>query len=142
MRLKLQKHDYEVEPEIKPLVEAMNKTGVIRTVGSCHGHWNGSAPYVYFKAPIGIAAAMEKLLRVTDEREIFRFAWDITAMFDMNHQLIFRLSSQNFQEKLYSFQNMLLFWRFRKHLDEELWMLALIFNEMLFVRIDGAEYHE
>lgn len=30
----------ELEPNIRPLVEALNKTGLLRTFSSCEGHYN------------------------------------------------------------------------------------------------------
>lgn len=44
-----------IDPKIKPVVDALNAIAGIRTLASCQGHSygiEGKPPYVYFKAPI------------------------------------------------------------------------------------------
>jgi len=59
----------EIDFAIAPLVKKMNATGVIRTIASCHGHVCKGRPYVYFEAPVEIAAAIEQRLRMADYLE-------------------------------------------------------------------------
>lgn len=50
--------DFYVEPGIKPLVDTMNATGRLKTIGSCEGHrtiLGVRPPYVYFKGDLSFA---------------------------------------------------------------------------------------
>lgn len=128
----------EIEPKVKPLVDKMNTTGLIRTVASCQGHGIfGKPPYVYFKAPVSIAASIEQLLReaqVSDDARLQK-AWVIEGRFDENYELTFLLHSPEYQEKSHSLLALAFFWLFRKRIDAELLFLASVIEHAVLLNI-------
>lgn len=128
----------EIDPKVKPLVDKMNTTGIIRTIASCQGHGIlGKPPYVYFKAPTSIAAAIEQLLRdaaVSDDTR-FQNAWVIEGRFDENYELTFLLYSPTYHEKSRSLLPLTLFWLFRKRIDAELLSLASVVERAVLLNI-------
>lgn len=86
-----------IDTGIKPLVDAMNATGMIRTVASCEGHADGCrAPYVYFQAPVQLASDIEQLLRLDamSNAPVLGTEWVVEGRFDANFELAFRLHSR------------------------------------------------
>lgn len=128
----------EIELRVKPLVEKMNATGVIRTVASCQGHGIlGKPPYVYFKAPQSIASFIEQLLR---ERTALgnpnnRLDWTVEGRFDENFELTFLLYSPTHYERSHSLVAMALFCVFRKRLDAEFLFLSDVIDQAVLLHI-------
>jgi hypothetical protein len=84
-----------IEKDIFPLVRAMNLRG-FGTYASCQGHGypcDRILPYIAFYAPTGKARQLEQLLRTDMESGIpqLRWGWWITAGFDGDYQLSWRL---------------------------------------------------
>lgn len=129
----------EVEPKVKPLVDKMNATGIIETVASCQGHgFYGKPPYVYFKAPVEIAASIERQLR---EAAMFddpglKTDWIIKGLFDADYKLAFLLYSPEYHEKANSLLWALWFFCLkRKRLDTELLFLTCLVEKAVLPNI-------
>jgi len=117
-----------VDEEISPLVIAMNATGVIRTVGSCQGHATGRrAPYVYFKAPVEIAALIELALRkdAASDGSQFRTFWTVDGLFGEEGELVFRLHAPEYDARSGKLpEAMCSFYLFRSRINSELMSLG------------------
>ena len=129
-----------IDPKIKPLVDAMNATGHIRTVASCQGHFYRCPPYVYFYAPVTVASAIDRALRtlVINDDAVLKRYWQITANFDQEFKLAFRLSCSELDETVWSFIRGV--WNFvvrRSLLDAEL--LAIGHVVRLAVKLEMGE---
>lgn len=86
--------EVNIDPAIRQLVDRMNATGSIRTIGSCQGHvLGGRPPYVYFQTSVEVAAAIERRLRnaVTYDDALLHFTWAIEGLFDDDFALRFLL---------------------------------------------------
>jgi hypothetical protein len=133
----------EIEPKVKPLVDSMNATGLIKTLASCQGHGAlGKSPYVYFKAPVKIAASIEQLLREATLSEDVRLqkVWVIEGRFDENYDLTFILHSPECYESSHSLWSLVFFWFLRKRIDAELLSLASIVEKAVLLNI--GEIHK
>lgn len=123
----------EIDEKIRPLVDAMNGTGVIQTVASCQGHdyllFGYSAPYVYFKAPIRVAELIEQQLReanLSNEPNL-KAGWTVRGVFDENCKITFLLYSPKYSVYLSDIFNIRLvyeLWINRTQLDTEIIYLA------------------
>lgn len=85
-----------IEPRIKPLVDLMNNTGLIRTVACCEGHgFRSRAPYVYFNSTVEYAQAFERYLRALcwGPDSGLNYDWIITGRFNGECELTFLLHS-------------------------------------------------
>ena len=122
----------EIDPKVTCLVDAMNATGLIATVGSCQGHPNKS-PYVYFSAPTSVAASIEKLLRDAfepgDPTSQNKNRWSLVGLFNGNYELTFNLHSPVYEEKVYSLFAPIFLGLHRKRIDAELRWLAEVVKE-------------
>lgn len=85
-----------IEPGIRPLVDAMNATGVFWTVASCEGHrWRGERPYVYFVAPpeavswLGGSVEQDALT----QKPTLNYYWTVTGHFTSNGDIRFALEA-------------------------------------------------
>lgn len=127
----------EIDEKIKSLVDAMNGTGVITTIASCHGHFGGGPPYVYFKAPVEVAAIIEHRLREAamfdDPR--FKKMWVIEGRFDEKYELTFLLYSPAYHKMSYSLLAMIFFGVFRKRLDAELMFLVGVVEQAVLSNV-------
>ena len=123
------KHPYSwIEPKIKPLVDAMNATGVMEVVVSCEGHYvRGMYPYVYFKSAINIAATLEEdiIHAYLSRKPKLHYIWRMTGDFWERHELCFRLYSPTLKENM-PFR--------RKQVDEDLLVLAEIVKESVHAK--------
>lgn len=147
-RLKFfQKNPYsKIDEKIKSLVDAMNATGVITTVASCQGHFGGfnrKPPYVYFKAPVTVAALIEQQLReaaMFDDKKLKAF-WLIKGVFDDNYCLTFLLYSPKYEQESTSLVrdawDCLLN---RRNLDSDLMNLAAIVEQTML--LNSGDEHE
>ncbi len=128
-----------IEPKIRPLVEGMNATGVIKTVASCQGHLGlFRSPYVYFKATVEVAAAIDQVLREAESNDEAntRFGWTVNGMFDADHELTFRLHSPELEWRSRSFLD--LAWYFglnRERLDSDLSALVDIVKQAVLLEV-------
>lgn len=90
-----------IEPGIRPLVDAMNATGVFWTVASCEGHrWRGARPYVYFVAPLEAAASLDVLLEkdIANEKRRLTYYWVVRGIF-FRGQIRFHISPPNLAQR-------------------------------------------
>lgn len=127
----------EIDEKIKYLVDAMNATGVMTTVASCHGHASGKPPYVYFKASVDTASSIERLLReaaIADDAR-FRHAWVVEGRFNEKFELTFLLYSPAYHEMYSSFLAFIYLGVFRKRLDAELLSLARVVEQAVLPNI-------
>ncbi|MBA5865050.1 MAG: hypothetical protein GDA65_20420 [Nitrospira sp. CR1.1] len=85
-----------IEPGIAPLVATMNRTGLMRTIASCEGHWyRGLDPYVAFEASMQIGSEFDRLLHedtIAQLSQLF-YHWRLEPYFNEDHDIRFRLSS-------------------------------------------------
>lgn len=82
-----------IESGIRPVVDVLNRFG-LTTAASCEGHpWRSMQPYVMFRAPLGVAARIERFLR---EEEVnaasdLRSSWFVVPAFDTRYELAFSI---------------------------------------------------
>ena len=92
----------EIEPNIKPLCDALNRIESVRTRYSCQGHfWRGLPPYVSFEADTDVAAELEKELRadsISYSRKL-RTLWEVAGYFDGEFRLCFELSAPSYHKR-------------------------------------------
>lgn len=85
-----------IDAGISPLVATMNRTGLMRTIASCEGHWYRCLdPYVLFEASIQIGRKWARLLRedsIAQSSQLFYY-WEVNPYFDPDYQIRFKLSS-------------------------------------------------
>lgn len=122
-----------IDPAVKDLVDRMNATGRIRTVGSCQGHALGQKPpYVYFRTSVHIAAAIERSLRniaACDERAL-NFLWVVEGCFNQDYKLAFLLYSPEQHRRAESLLSLLPFGDIRRRrVNADLSSLAQIVEE-------------
>lgn len=134
------RRDYSViEPKIRPLVEGMNATGVIRTVASCQGHMGlYRSPYVYFKSTVEVAAAIERVLRESSMFDDARLhvSWEVDVLFNEAYELAFSLRSPELEWRSKSFLDVV--WYFglnRKKLDSDLSALVEIVKQAVLLEV-------
>lgn len=127
----------EIEPGIKPLVDSMNRTQVMRTLASCQGHINGKPPYVYFKASVAVAAALEKSLRelAAAERPILHTDWVVYGLFDAAYEQTFLLHAPEYHRRAHSMASIWLFGVNRKRLNADLLTLAAHIDQAMLPNI-------
>ncbi len=117
----------KIDSAINALVNRMNTIDGVYTVASCHGHACGwKPPYVYFKAPVSVAASIEKRLRETmDCGETLHAHWCIYGMFDSDYAQTFLLHAPEYHQRAKSLlQSIWLFGIRRKRMNAELAMLS------------------
>ena len=117
----------EIDANVKPLVDAMNSTGVIETVASCQGHAAyGKSPYIYFKSSPEIAASIEKRLRelLIDTTTIVGGDWTIKGTFNEKCELLFLLYSPFYSGRAHSLLAPIEFFLYRRRIAAELLSLA------------------
>src|ERR1700734_458495 len=91
----------ENQPRIKPLVDAMNATGVIQTVASCQGHVVGIIdPYVYFRATPDIAGRLERALRACNAANILLVPWTLDCNLNDECEILFMLRSYYYRRQV------------------------------------------
>lgn len=84
----------EIDAGIRPLVEAMNATGCMKTISSCEGHPRKYyPPYVQFECSPAMAARLEERLRTYRHGNHPRLNadWTVSGHFDENCRLTFVL---------------------------------------------------
>ncbi len=99
-----QKSYATIEPGIAPLVAAMNRTGLMRTIASCEGHWyRAMRPYVFFEASIQIGREFARLLHEDSIAQApqLLYEWRLDPCFDQDYQIRFRLSSPQLDIQYY-----------------------------------------
>lgn len=126
----------EIEDAIKPLVDNLNAVPSIYTIASCQGHWDGCPPYVYFKAPVHVAALIEGRLREDAMSNLPQLTtnWCIHGLFDENFKQTFLLHAPDYHQGAESL--VMAVWLFgvrRRYLDAELLTLAHMVEPALLV---------
>ena len=142
----------EIDPAVRPLVDSLNAVQGISTIASCEGHWYRKPPYVYFRAPVHLAALIEKRLREDAMNSHPKLAgnWLVEGRFDNNCSLAFCLYAPDYHRIAES--DLAAFWLFgvrRLRIDKELLALAHLVKEAMLADIrdtgkpeisDGAAY--
>ena len=127
-----------IDHAIRQLIERMNATGVIRTIASCQGHaMGGKEPYVYFRASVEIASAIECRLRnaAAYDDPSLHFMWMVEGMFDQNYDLAFVLYSPEQSRRSKSILNLYpIGYRNRKRLDADLLTLAWMVEDAVLMK--------
>lgn len=125
----------EIDPKVKPLVDAMNETGFIETFASCQGHvLHSKPPYVAFKASVEVSAEIQKLLVDPFWRynPALNCCWTIEASFNGRYELSYCLFSKKYNALasggLFSWGRMALA---RKCMDQDLLTLANIVRQAI-----------
>lgn len=124
----------EIDPAVMPLVNSMNMVEGISTVASCEGHWHGKPPYIYFWAPVHVAALIEKRLRedAMSERPTLVGNWRLEGLFDVDYRLAFCLHAPSYHQAALSMFGA--FWYFgvhRRRLNRELLMLTQLVEQAM-----------
>jgi tRNA(Phe) wybutosine-synthesizing methylase Tyw3 len=133
------KRDYkEIESAIKPLVDSINAVPSLCTIASCQGHWDGRPPYVYFLAPVSIAAQIEKQLRedaMSNHRQL-NANWSVRGLFNENYEQVFLLHAPGYHQGAESLVRAV--WLFgigRRRLDAELVRLTYLVEQAICANI-------
>ena len=132
--------DAPVDAKIKPLVDALNATGVVETYASCQGHARRrSDPYVAFRCEVDVAARLDKTLHGLRLGGRLRYWWDISASFHPEGwELRFCLRAPALTEALRGDMSTLWFYVLRrKAIDHDLDLLSRELCGQLR-EIDGA----
>jgi hypothetical protein len=128
-----------IDPAVKLLVDQMNTTGEIRTIGSCQGHaFSGKPPYVYFQTSVHTAAAIERVLRIAAESDdpALNFMWVIEGHFNQDYELFFLLYSPEQNRRAASILNLLPSeYRNRKRVNADLSALARIVKKAVLANV-------
>ena len=91
-----------IDPLIFPLVDALNRTGLVTTHASCQGHWGIGEPYLAFSANLQFAEHMDAWLNHAYGRDELENYWQMPASFGLDRTLWFRLSGSSiFDSRLY-----------------------------------------
>ena len=128
----------EIEPAIKPLVDYMNAVPTLWTIASCQGHWYGKPPYIYFKAPVRVAASIEKQLRedAMSDHSKLNANWCIKGMFDGSYEQAFLLYAPDYHQGAKSlFQAIWQFGICRKRLNNQLLVLTHLVNQAMLANL-------
>lgn len=141
-----------IDPKIALLVDALNETGVIQTIASCQGHARlGKPPYIYFRCPVSVAAAIEKSIRsaTLDSKHRLHKFWTLEGRFNNNYELAFCLCVPEYHDKAFSFSAFVLFGLCRRQLDEDILSLVKIVRDVMLdignsnvPEIAGAYHHD
>ena len=90
----------EIEPLIRPLVDALNATGRYRTIASCQGHRVvGYAPYVMFEASVEHASRFARLLWEGVADDSLNYYWALHGIFDNEGCLRFALRADSLENR-------------------------------------------
>lgn len=137
------RRDYSViEARVKPLVDAMNATGVIVTIASCQGHCGYfRPPYIYFISTISVAENIERALRAYHTDGRLNDYWTLRGIFNEQHQLCFLLEAPRHDERSRSLIRSILgfYGIFRCRLDQDMETLSGLFSEALHDLWQGHE---
>jgi len=109
----------------------MNDTGVITTIASCQGHFYPfyRPPYVYFKASLEAAAAIQKVLNQAWTSDQLNNYWTLDGTFSTNYEICFALNAPRHEERSMSVLSSLIsFCLFRKKLDHDISTLTKLFQ--------------
>lgn len=123
-----------IDDGIRLLIGTLNRDSLVVTIGSCHGHaWGGRAPYVYFKCPVPVAAAIERTLRDAWASGAGLHAyWTVQGAFNEVGVLCFILSAPRLdnlaEDPLRSWVALGIA---RKRVDEDLHLLSALLPEVL-----------
>jgi hypothetical protein len=128
-----------LEPQIAPLVNAMNASGQIKTLASCHGHWDGRKPYVYFTCAVALATAFDEILRVGGENGLYplNFWWNVIGRFHPERGLVFMLETTA-EDRTFIGSLLGSPWTLglsRRQIDADLKTLILVLEEVLLKSI-------
>lgn len=107
-----------IDRDIAKLVNAMNRSREIRTIGSCQGHPKKQfAPYVYFSSSVETAARIELALTKWGPEGECRLSvpWRLTAQFDHNNQLNFCLFSPTYDGRVNTLIGAVIQFFYRRH---------------------------
>ena len=121
----------DIEYGVADLVERLNSISGVRTVASCHGHWDSRPPYVYFEAPTTIATQIERVLRedALSNSPTLQESWEVDARFNGAFQLTFAIRCPKYDQMLG--RPLLGLWNFvlrRRHLDRQLHALSRLIS--------------
>lgn len=84
--------NHPVDERIVPLVQALNATGVVKTIASCEGHFlRVSDPYVFFSCSPAVAEVLARRLDQHRRQGKLNYYWQLTGVFDTEHKLGFTL---------------------------------------------------
>lgn len=113
-----------VEKRIKPLVQALNRPGLIVTLASSEGHpARRVGPYVYFSCAVGVAAQIVKCLKHLHISGRLSYCWEVVGRIDhADCGLRFRLQAPALESM--GFKTKLLLRISRNRLDQDLHLLA------------------
>jgi hypothetical protein len=131
------RQQHPVEKRIKPLVQALNRPGLIRTLASSEGHpGRRIGPYVYFSCAVGVAAQIVKCLKHLHIDGRLSYSWEVVGRIDhADGCLRFRLQAPALESM--GFKTNLLLRISRDRLDKDLHLLAKEVKETVEAIIEG-----
>ncbi|EHH1077083.1 hypothetical protein J7I01_002728 [Vibrio parahaemolyticus] len=122
----------DIDPKIKPLVDALNRLTTVTTCHSCQGHVQElSDPYISFRSSQSQAAEIHQTLLQLWRQGKTHTRWALTASFTSRNELRYRLYGVRYSQHFCQF----LLWRcwhfgIHRHLiDQDINTLTLVFNE-------------
>lgn len=129
----------EIDDKVKDLVAAMNATGQIRTIASCHGHGGYlNSPYVYFKSTDSTAAAIHRALH--EAGAVLNASWIVVGTFDRDYELTFRLYAPEYDKSAeYLLEATWYFVLHRTELDSDLAKLVEIVRSAVIAQLGQSD---
>lgn len=108
-----------IDPGIADLVATMNRSDLIKTIGSCQGHpIKKLPPYVYFSSSVETATRIEKALRAWERGANRRLHtnWLLSGQFNEKCELCFCLHAPEYHHYTNSLAGSLFLFSIKKHL--------------------------
>ncbi|MCQ9090975.1 hypothetical protein [Vibrio alginolyticus] len=122
----------DIDPKIKPLVDALNRFESIATLYSCQGHVQQlSDPYILFRSSQTQAASLHQTLLRLWRQGKTHTRWAVSASFNAHNELRYRLYGVRYSQHFCQFW-LWRCWHFGIHrhlIDQDINTLTLVFNE-------------
>lgn len=118
-----------IDKGVIQLVDVMNSSSLIRTIGSCQGHgllFIKVPPYVSFKSDEKFASALASYLQEDffSGSSKLRYFWELSAYFDFESELTYVLSAPGISSGKW-------FYATRRGVDYDLQLLSFLVQEVL-----------
>lgn len=126
-----------VEKRIMPLVQALNRPGLVWTLASCEGHPSrGTGPYVSFSCPVGVAAQIAKCLSHLYTDDKLNYYWEVVGrLHPSDGRLSFRLQAPELEPMGLIAELKLR--ASRRKLDDDLFLLGKEIENLVSAFIEG-----
>lgn len=122
----------DIDPKIKPLVDALNRLTTVTTCHSCQGHIKTlSSPYVSLRSSQTQAANIHQTLLQLWRQGKTHTRWALTASFNSRNELRYRLYGVRYNRDL-AVTWLWRFWHYgikRHRVDQDINTLTHAFNK-------------